>query len=606
VVRRFAKASRLVLSVATIGIALIFAAVQLFLPKWVGGAFIVDPSPPKTPFSGMRFHVGHEIFDANSLVVLFWVAVVIVGLTAFFKLTDIGIAVRGSAENADRAALLGVPVKRVSTVVWMLAAVLSSLSIFLRIPVIGLPIGVFVGPVILLYGLGAAVIARMENLGVALVAGVALGILEQCLYYFSRDPSIAGALILPILLAAMLLQRRRLSRGQDTGISTWALVKEFRPIPPELRRLPEVVWSRFALSVGVLALVLLGFGAIGLKQQILASVVVIYGIVAVSLVILTGWAGQISLGQWAFAGVGAAIAGNLAARHHADFFVTVVTAAVVGAAAAVVIGLPALRISGLYLAVTTLAFGITVQNYFLSPVYFRSFLPAHAQAIPRPLLYERYSLSGDRAFFYACLVALGLCLVSARALRRSRTGRIMIAVRDNQRGAQAFGVAASRAKLWAFAISGFWAAVAGALFAYHQGTLATEAFSPDLSLTLLIIVVIGGVTSLPGAMLGTLYIGILKYGDLSTQSQLLATGFGALLLLYVVPGGLAQVFYSTRDGLLRWVAQRRGIVVPSLLADVRTTSAAAEADVVAEAAAAVEGASAAVTGEANELERAQP
>ena len=178
VVRRFAKASRLVLSVATIGIALIFAAVQLFLPKWVGGNFIVNPSPPKTPFSSLHFNVGHEIFDGNSLVVLFWVAVVIVGLAAFFKLTDIGIAVRGSAENADRAALLGVPVKRVSTVVWMLAAVLSSLSIFLRIPVIGLPIGVFVGPVILLYGLGAAVIARMEHLGVAVVAGIALGVLE--------------------------------------------------------------------------------------------------------------------------------------------------------------------------------------------------------------------------------------------------------------------------------------------------------------------------------------------------------------------------------------------------------------------------------------------
>ena len=606
VVRRFAKASRLVLSVATIGIALIFAAVQLFLPKWVGGNFIVNPSPPKTPFSSLHFNVGHQIFDGNSLVVLFWVAVVIVGLAAFFKLTDIGIAVRGSAENADRAALLGVPVKRVSTVVWMLAAVLSSLSIFLRIPVIGLPIGVFVGPVILLYGLGAAVIARMEHLGVAVVAGIALGVLEQCLYYFSRDPSIAGALILPILLVAMLVQRRTLSRGQDTGISTWALVKEFRPIPPELRRLPEVVWSRFGLSIGTLAVLVFGFGAIGLKQQILASVVVIYGIVAVSLVILTGWAGQISLGQWAFAGVGAAVAGNMAARHHADFFVTLVVAGVVGAASAVVIGLPALRISGLYLAVTTLAFGITVQNYFLSPVYFRSFLPAHGQTIPRPLLYQRYSLSGDRAFFYACLVALGLCLVSARTLRRSRTGRIMIAVRDNQRGAQAYGVAAARAKLWAFAISGFWAAIAGALFAYHQGTLSTEAFSPDLSLTLLIIVVIGGVTSLPGALLGTLYIGVLKYGDLSTQSQLLATGFGALLLLYVVPGGLAQLFYSTRDALLRWIAQRRGIVVPSLLADVRTESAAREANVMVEAAAAVEQASTAVgTDGHHQLEAAQ-
>src|SRR5205823_2531430 len=111
----------------------------------------------------------------------------------FFRFTDIGLAVRGSAENADRAALLGVPVKRVSTVVWVLAGGLSALSIFLRIPVVGLPIGVFVGPTILLYGLAAAVMARMESFSVALAAGVALGIIEQTLYYFSRDPTVSGA-----------------------------------------------------------------------------------------------------------------------------------------------------------------------------------------------------------------------------------------------------------------------------------------------------------------------------------------------------------------------------------------------------------------------------
>src|SRR5205807_999314 len=120
-----------------------------------------------------------------------------------------------------------------------------------------------------------------------------------------------------------------------------------------------------------------GYDLLPLKQQILASVVVIYGIVAVSLVILTGWAGQISLGHWGFAGIGAAVAGNLVVRHNADFFVTLIVAGLVGAIAAVVIGLPALRINGLYLAVTTLAFGIMVQIYFLSPTYFRSFLPGH-------------------------------------------------------------------------------------------------------------------------------------------------------------------------------------------------------------------------------------
>ncbi|MBA2608853.1 MAG: ABC transporter permease [Actinobacteria bacterium] len=583
IIRRFAKSSRLVLSVATIGVGLVFAGLQLLIPHWLGATKLIDPAPPATPFSQVHFQVGNFRFDANSLVVVFWVAVVVIGLTLFFRATDIGLAVRGSAENADRAALLGIPVKRVSTVVWMLAAALSSLALFLRVPIVGLPIGVFVGPVILLYGLAAAVIARMESFTTALIAGIALGVIEQTLYYFTRDPSVSGALILPILLAVMLLQRDKLSRGQDTGVSTWSLAKEFRPIPPELRNVPIVVWTRLALGAATVALLLFGYNGLAFKQQILASVVVIYAIVAVSLVILIGWAGQISLGQWGLAGIGAGVAGNLSALHNADFFVTLIVAGVVGAVVAVVIGLPALRITGLYLAVTTLAFGITVQNYLLSPVYFSSLLPTHSDGVPRPFLYGRFDLTNDRTFYYLCLVVLALCLASARALRRSRTGRAIIAVRDNTKAAQSYAVNSSSIKLWAFALSGFWAAVAGALFAYHQGQVSTQAFSPELSLTLLIVVVIGGVTSIPGALLGTLYIGALKYGDISPSGQLLATGFGALLLLMFFPGGLAQLFYGTRDGFLRWVAARRGIVVPSLLADSRTIEPEAEGDVLSDA-----------------------
>ncbi|MEY2399130.1 MAG: branched-chain amino acid transport system permease protein livM [Actinomycetota bacterium] len=585
VIRRFAKASRLVLSVATIGVGLVFAGLQLLIPRWLGATKLIDPAPPSTPFTRIHFQMGNFRFDANSLVVVFWVAVVVVGLTLFLKATDIGLAVRGSAENADRAALLGIPVKWVSTVVWMLAAALSSLAIFLRVPIIGLPIGVFVGPVILLYGLAAAVIAKMESFSTALVAGIALGVIEQTLYYFTRDPTVSGALILPIVLAVMLLQRDKLSRGQDTGVSTWSLAKEFRPIPPELRNVPLVMWTRVALGAATLGVLVFGYNGLAFKQQILASVVVIYAIVAVSLVILIGWAGQISLGQWGLAGIGAGIAGNLAAHHNADFFVTLILAGLVGAVVAVVVGLPALRITGLYLAVTTLAFGITVQNYLLSPVYFSSWLPTHGEGVPRPFLYGRFDLTNDRTFYYVCLVVLALCVASARALRRSRTGRAIIAVRDNTKAAQSYAVNSSSIKLWAFALSGFWAAVAGALFAYHQGQVSTQAFSPELSLTLLIVVVIGGVTSIPGALLGTLYIGMLKYGDISPSGELLATGFGALLLLMFFPGGLAQIFYGTRDNLLRWVAQRRGIVVPSLLADSRTADAPPEeeSDVLADA-----------------------
>ena len=575
IIRRFAKAPRLVLSVVTIGIALLFGLVQFYLPHWLGAGFIVDPFPPKTPFSWLHFRIDPLRFDANSVVVLIAAGLVVAGLSLFFRKTDVGVAVRASAENADRARLLGISVSRLSTIVWILASVLSTLGVFLRIPVIGLPVGADIGPQVLLYALAAAVLAKMESFSVALIAGVAIGVTEQSLYYFSHDPGISQAVMLPVLLVVMLTQRADLTRGRDTGLATWSLASEFRPMPPELRSLPEVEWARSGLAAlvvgGAIALPYL----IGFEQQILSSVVVIYAIVAVSLVILMGWAGQISLGQWGFAGVGSAVASGVAIhmRHtwfvHGDFFVALILAGLVGALVSVVIGLPALRIQGLYLAVTTLAFALAVQVFLLSPTYFPWLLPNGLQEIDRPVLYGRYRLDGPRSFYYVCLVVLLLALGSARVLRRSRAGRVMVASRDNERGVQSYGVSVRAARLSAFAISGFWASIAGALFAYQEHGVNNNAYGLNISLLLLTIVVIGGLTSLPGAMLGAAYEGVLLYGGFKPQVQTLATGVGVLLLLYFLPGGLAQVLYGARDNLLRYVARRRSILVPSLLADTR-------------------------------------
>ncbi|MEA3075750.1 MAG: branched-chain amino acid transport system permease protein livM [Actinomycetota bacterium] len=568
VVRRLSRAPRLILSVGTIGVAIIFAAIQLLLPRALGSKKAVDPTPPKNPLSGIGANLYGTHFDANAIVIILAAAVVMAALGLFFKYTDVGLAVRASSENQDRANLLGIPTKRVSTIVWMLAAVLSSLGVFLRIPVIGIPVGVDIGPAVLVYSLAVAVIAKMERFGVALVAGLCIGILEQTIYAFSRDPSVASAVMLPILLGAMLTQRGKLSRGQDSGVSTWQQSSEFRPIPPELRHVPEVAWGKVIGGALVLGGALALPFVVSLGQQILASVVLIYAMAAVSLVILTGWAGQISLGQWGFAGIGALVTGGLAAHHHADFFVTVVAAGLVGAVAAVVIGLPALRIQGLYLAVSTLAFAIAVQVYLLSPTYLGSVLPSFKQQIRRPVLYGRYSVAEPKPFYYLTLVFLLLCLASARSLRKSRAGRVIIAARDNEKGAQSYGVSIARARLAAFAISGFWAAVAGSLFAFHQEAIDAASFSPERSLELLVIVVIGGLTSLPGALLAASWFGFLRYGPIrGATSQALTSGVGVLLLLMFLPGGLAQVYYSARDGLLRWVAERRHILVPSLVAD---------------------------------------
>jgi branched-chain amino acid transport system permease protein len=157
-----------------------------------------------------------------------------------------------------------------------------------------------------------------------------------------------------------------------------------------------------------------------------------------------------------------------------------------------------------------------------------------------------------------------------RNLRRARLGRMLIGLRDNERQAQALGAPSTRLKLSAFAFSGFLAAMAGALYGYwNQGQFdPSHLFLTDISVLIFSLVVIGGMGSLSGAILGAIYVRGTQY-FLPTQFQLLATGGGMLLLLLVFPGGLGQILYALRDRYLRWVAARRDLLVPSLVADKR-------------------------------------
>jgi branched-chain amino acid transport system permease protein len=267
------------------------------------------------------------------------------------------------------------------------------------------------------------------------------------------------------------------------------------------------------------------------------------------------------------------VAGGLAANHGMDFFVSLLAAGAVGAIVAILIGLPALRVQGMFLAVVTLAFAAAVQNFVLKPQYFSWLLPHESSRVERPLLYKRIDVQGDVAFYYVCLAVLVLAYLSCRSLRASRSGRSFIAVRDNVRAAQSYGLNAAGSRLAAFAVSGFIAAVAGALLAYQQGSVDRDAFSILASIDVFVFTVIGGLTSLPGALLGALYYEGLKYFGPTTfhlrNLDVLATGVGVLVLLLMLPGGLAEGAYRLRDAFLRDLARRRGILVPSLVADRR-------------------------------------
>jgi branched-chain amino acid transport system permease protein len=566
VVRRFRQAPRLILTVATIGVSLLLLFFEFQVQTWITGT-AVTASNFTTPWTRFGFQVGVLRFSGDFIAAAVVTAAICAALGAFFRFTDMGIAVRASAENGERASLLGIPVARVSTVVWILAAMLSAIAIFLRAPMVGLTLGSSIGPSVLLYGLAAAVIARMESLPMCVIAGMGIGIIDQSALFGTRKASLAVAVMLVVILVALLAQKGRLARAFDAGAGTWQAVKEYRPIPTELRDTREVAMAR-----GLMANVVL-FVAVVLPLVLpdrfagRFTIVVIFAIVGVSLVILTGWSGQISLGQFAFAGIGAGVAGGLAVRG-ADFFVCLLVAGLAGALVAVLIGLPALRIQGLFLAATTLAFAFTVQNYLLNKDYFGWWLPKQGQVITRPRLYGFFSTRSDTRYYFLCLLFLVLFLLVARSLRRNRMGRILIGVRDNGRAVQAYGVNLARNRLAAFAISGFIAATAGALLAFFSTSVDSTTFSPERSISVFTISVIGGLTSLPGAILGSTYVeGIPFLFSGSETARLLTSSVGLLLLLLVVPGGLSEIFYRGRDHFLRWVAKRNDIHVPSLVAD---------------------------------------
>jgi branched-chain amino acid transport system permease protein len=582
-IRRFRHAPRLILTVATIGIAQILALIEFYIPIWLTGT-IQPGSRFRTPLTRFSTRVGGVVLTGDALACVVVVTLVMVALGLFFRFTKVGIAVRASAENEDRALLLGIPVRRVSTVVWIIAALCSSLGIFLRAPVVGLPFGGLIGPTILLYALAAAIVARMESLPVALVAGMAIGVIDNGAFFGTRKGDLGVAMMLPLILVALLVQSGALSRAADTGVNTWKAMREFRPIPIELRNLPSVRWARSAGLAVVVVLALWAPVLVGPSRANFASLVVIYAIVAVSLVVLTGWAGQISLGQFGFVGVGAAVAGGLAANHHWDFFAALFVAGLAGAAVAVLIGLPALRVQGLFLAVVTLAFAASVVYILLDRRYFGWLLPDPTGTVGRPLLWGRVDVRGDTAFYYVCLAAFVLVYLSARTLRSTRSGRVFVAVRDNTRAAQSYGTSPPGARLAAFAISGFYAALAGALLAYHQGAVDQSAFALPVSIDVFVMAVIGGLTSLPGAVLGAVYYQGIKFfsgqyiddQNVRLLVQTVATGVGVLTMLAFLPGGLAEVAYRWRDAYLRWVANRHSIVVPSLVADLRVEAHAPE------------------------------
>ena len=290
-----------------------------------------------------------------------------------------------------------------------------------------------------------------------------------------------------------------------------------------------------------------------------ANLAMIYTVIAASLVLLTGWVGQISLAQASFVGIGAFSAALLAEHLRLGFPVSLVVGGAVAAAAALLLGIVALRVRGLYLAVTTLIFAWICDSYvFLLPaVGGGSALRVPAKTVGTPGAFPYFDFTNRRTFYYVALGITAMVLFALANLRDSKTGRALFAVKGSEVAAASLAVNVTRYKLLAFGLSGFIAGMAGSLIAVYQGALSPPQFRFTVSLFYLAIPVLGGLRSLNGAVAAACIFGLLSdifyrtpalNGYLDLVSALLLV---AVLLAY--PGGLA----AAPDSLRRVLARRR-------------------------------------------------
>ena len=424
-INRFNRGPRLILTVATIGIAQLLTAFALFMPGWFGLGGSGSARPVVNPPFDVSIEIGGVFFDDNDLMVFIVVPILLAALTIFMRYTRVGIAVRAAAARADRAATLGVPIGRIQSIVWVIATVLAFVTVFMRAGVVGIPLGSAFGVLVLVRALAAAVIGRMDDFARIAAAALGIGIVEQAIVFETgRDLYVFPVLFVIVVGALMLARPRdRGSRVEDQEVSTWQAAREVRPIPTELRSLPIVRNTQIALYAAVALFILTLPMWLGDSKLLIATATGIIAIIAISLVLLTGWAGHVSLGQLAFAAVGGAVGAYVTQDQGWDLFFAFVLGGLAGAALAVVIGIPAARAGGITLAVTTLALAPAVLYWLLNPEFF--------DWVPRggfrtdPELFGRIEIKSQTSFYFLTLALLAIAIAIAYGIRRTRTGRVL-------------------------------------------------------------------------------------------------------------------------------------------------------------------------------------
>jgi len=508
-------------------------------------------APPSLwlPPGSVYFHVAGDAINGTELSTVIVTLAVVLLLSLMSHFTQIGLRMRAMAESPRMVQLAGVNSERVGVAIWVLSSFLAGLAGVLLAPLFA-DLQALNFTDLLVAAIAAAALGSLTSLPLAFWGGIGLGVVQELLGGYLPSgtvlssglrPALPFIVLLGLLLALPGLRERWFHTDPLAGCD---------PPPPPIAATIGGYGLQGLMRVGGWVVLAVFFVScltwMPANWTFTLTQGLAFSIVFLSIVLLTGMSGQISLCQASFAGIGAFTCAQLATHFGISVLLGILAGGAVAALVGVVVALPALRLGGLALALATLAFGLLADNIGFQ--YSWSGNGVSGVSIPRPQL-GSLSFASGKAFFVLAFVALIACAGVVFAIRRGTTGRELAAMRGSELAAASIGVNLAKLKISVFAVAAALAGVGGALYGSLQGTVSPNDFNSLLSLVFMVVVVTTGVYSVEGAIeAGMAYVILYQVLDyLPSQWR----------NLFPILFGLGAVTYALHpEGIVEWQKRR--------------------------------------------------
>ncbi len=512
-------------------------------------------SPPAILLDPNRvyFHVFGFAVTGEEITTTVVTVVVVAALALLFKSSGLGLRMRAVVESPRIVELAGIRSDRVSATAWGLSSLFAGLAGVLLAPIYS-SLSASNFSALLVASIAAAAVGGFSSLPLTLAGGIGLGIAQEVIGGYLPSGTILSSGLRPafpfVVLAVLIIVRPQFGDTRSTGDP----LSVCDPPPPSLKpptRITEVaLGTRVFTGVILLALVVSALTWVPGNWSFTLTQGLVFATIFLSITLLTGMGGQISLCQATFAGIGAFTTGQLATHFGLSVLVGFVAGGLLAAAVGALLSLPTLRLAGLALALLTLAFALLADNVLFAYPWAGN--GASGLTIPRPSI-GGISFSGNGAFFWLTIVVLALVALGVRLIRGGTIGGELTAIRGSEVGATSIGIDLRRLRIIAFALAAGIAGVGGALYGSLQQTVSPNDFNYLFSLVFVVVVATIGVYSVAGAIEAGL-----AYAVLQSVISNLPSRFGSLLA--VIFGLAALTYVRHPEGVVafgkRWVLDR--------------------------------------------------